>query len=57
MMNLEDIKQKISHLAQKHSSIPENDLSDFGNSEVLESEAFHMPISFGRISLSLEKIT
>jgi hypothetical protein len=53
----EDIKQKISHLAQKHSSIPENDFSDFGNSEVLESEAFHMPISFGRISLSLKKIT
>ena len=56
-MNLEDIKQKISHLAQKHSSIPENDLSDFGNSEVPESESFHMPIPFGRISLSLKKIT
>jgi hypothetical protein len=46
MMNLEDIKQKISHLAQKHSSIPENDLSDFGNSEVLESEAFHLIVDY-----------
>jgi hypothetical protein len=56
-MNLEDIKQKISHLAQKHSSILENDLSDFGNAEILESEAFHKPIPFGRINLSLKKIT
>jgi len=31
MMYHKDIKQKISHLAQKNSSIPENDLSDFGN--------------------------
>ena len=45
-MNLEDIKQKISHLAQKHSSIPENDLSDFGNAEILESEAFHLIVDF-----------
>jgi hypothetical protein len=45
-MNLEDIKQKISHLAQKHSSIPENELSDFGNSEVLESEAFHLIVNY-----------
>jgi hypothetical protein len=46
MMNLEDIKQKISHLAQKHSSIPENDLSDFGNAEILESEAFHLIVDY-----------
>ena len=45
-MNLEDIKQKISHLAQKHSSIPENDLSDFGNAEILESEAFHLIVDY-----------
>ena len=52
-----DIKQKIGHLAQKHSSIPENVLSEFGNAEILESESFHKPISFGRINLSLKKIT
>jgi hypothetical protein len=46
MMNLEDIKQKISHLAQKHSSIPENDLSDFGNAEIFESEAFHLIVDY-----------
>ena len=45
-MNLEDIKQKISHLVQKHSSIPENDLSDFGNAEILESEAFHLIVDY-----------
>jgi len=45
-MNLEDIKHKISHLAQKHSSIPENDLSDFGNAEILESEAFHLIVDY-----------
>ena len=45
-MNLEDIKQKISHLAQKHSSIAENDLSDFGNAEILESEAFHLIVDY-----------
>ena len=45
-MNLKDIKQKISHLAQKHSSIPENDLSDFGNAEILESEAFHLIVDY-----------
>jgi hypothetical protein len=46
MMNLEDIKQKISHLAQKHSSIPENVLSEFGNAEILESEAFHLIVDY-----------
>lgn len=45
-MNLEDIKQKISHLAQKHSSIPENVLSEFGNAEILESEAFHLIVDY-----------
>ena len=46
MMYHKDIKQKISHLAQKNSSIPENDLSDFGNAEILESEAFHLIVDY-----------
>lgn len=45
-MTIEEIKQKISELAQKHAAGDENTLDEFTDAEFLESDARHLIIRY-----------
>jgi hypothetical protein len=45
-MTTEEIKQKITALAQKHAASDENTLDDFTDAELLESDARHFIIQY-----------